>query len=91
MKKSCVFLAVLLLLVASIPVFAGGYTKASLEEYIDDTIQQIRNGNAGMHYMAREYLSEAERMGGFSQEKLNILRNYLRNVRPHAPIVDRFR
>ena len=91
MKK----LVVVFLVVLSLGIFCFSETyandRAYLEYWIDMTITQIDEGNNAMHWEAARLLKEAQAMGGFEEWKLNKLRWYLRNVRPHAPIIDRWR
>jgi len=73
------------------PAMANGYSHSHLNDQIDWVISEIDRGNTGMHYLAGEYSRAAEQMGGFSQWKIDKLKQYLENVRPPKPKVERWR
>lgn len=89
--KSLICLLATSVLAVLICVPAMADDRSYLESQVDMVISQIENGNNAMHFLAREYLNEARKIGGIAQWKLDKLNWYLRNVRPNAPIVDRFR
>jgi len=89
MKSLACLLAVSTLVVlVCLPATADG--QSYLDGQIDMVISQIKSGNNAMHFLAREYLNEAMKVGGIAQWKIKELEDYINNVQPADPIVDRF-
>jgi len=89
MRTVCLVAAFILILVTCFS--AAAYDRGYLEQQIDWVISKIDEGNNTMHFLAADYLRAAVEMRGFPQWKLDRLRDYLQNVRPHPPIIDRLR